>query len=140
MLPQPISATVAAATFQNRSRSQKCTASSSNRPCDAYCTLTLAAAYTATTVPQTARTNRTINQSVCRLARSCASKKSIGSGERDFHCLTLDGVLDLPRTCLGESAPAGDERDREDLPSGVVGHPRVVVGLPRERHLVLGRS
>src|SRR4051794_33672247 len=95
----------------------------------------------------TARTNRNTISAVWRRACSWRSKKSmaletpgemLALRERDFHRLALFRRLGrLEKRRLPELAETGDEVVREALDRGVVAHHRVVVGLARERDLVL---
>src|SRR5712664_2624688 len=139
-----MTARVVAATRQNNSKFQNSAGSASNGRLSTAWQPTRTAAYTASTVPETASAKSTASQSVRRFARCSASKKSIaaptGSGERDFHWLPLDRALDLPEPRFDEAPPAGDQRYREALAARVVRGHRVVVGLPRERDLVLRRG
>src|SRR4051812_40073086 len=88
-----------------------------------------------TTMPRTVPSSRTTRWPVSVGLVVLSMGRS--SGELHLRGGTLRGVLDLEQLRLGEVEHPGENVRREGFPASVVGHDRVVVGLPGERDLVL---
>src|SRR5687768_2414963 len=135
MLPAPMRAVVAAATVSSSSRS---TALPLGR--NARCTIPYTAAMIAATAARKSRTSVRVRAR----AASCAWKKSIDlrrtrASERDAGRFSLFRIFDDEQRRFGEVEAAGDQVGRHRLACRVVRHDRIVVSLPREGDLVLGR-